>query len=61
MTALLDEDCRHFLELGPGRTLTTLAREHAPEVVAMAADRPAKIAAFRRRIATASHEERLAS
>jgi malonyl CoA-acyl carrier protein transacylase len=61
MSTLLEEDCRHFLELGPGRTLTVLSEEHDADATAMAADRPAGIAAFHRMIATAPQAERLAS
>jgi [acyl-carrier-protein] S-malonyltransferase len=62
MSALLDHGCRDFLELGAGWTLTALARQSAGDVVAMGADSPARIAAFRRRLTTARHAEvRLAS
>ena len=45
MTSLLEEDCRHFLDLGPGRTLTALSGEHDTDAVAVAAATPAGIAA----------------
>jgi [acyl-carrier-protein] S-malonyltransferase len=61
MTALLEEDCRHFLELGPGRTLTALSGEHDADAVAVAAETPAGIAAFRGLLFAAPLEERLAS
>ncbi|MDA0166498.1 acyltransferase domain-containing protein [Solirubrobacter ginsenosidimutans] len=61
MTALLDEDCRHFLELGPGRALTVLSGEHDADAVAMAAGTHAGIAAFRGILSAAPQPERLAS
>ena len=61
MTALLDEDCRHFLELGPGRTLTALSGEHDADAVAIAGETPANIAAFRGLLRAVPHAERLAS
>jgi [acyl-carrier-protein] S-malonyltransferase len=44
MTTLRDADCDRFLELGPGQRLTVLARQHAPDAMAMAADGPTKLA-----------------
>jgi [acyl-carrier-protein] S-malonyltransferase len=64
MNALLDGGCRHFLELGMGRVLTMLVRRHSPGIHAVAADGPAKLAAFREQLAAALRLEpahRLAS
>jgi malonyl CoA-acyl carrier protein transacylase len=61
MTSLLEEDCRHFLELGPGRTLTALSAEHDLDAVAVAAEAPASIAAFGRMLTLTPLQERLAS
>jgi [acyl-carrier-protein] S-malonyltransferase len=61
VTALLEQDCRHFLELGPGGTLTALLDEHDADAVAMAAETPANIAAFRGMLSAAPLPERLAS
>jgi len=49
---LLAAGCRHFLELGPGRRLTALVRQIAPDVDAAAADSRAAIEAF---VATRPH------
>ncbi len=60
--ALLDQGCRHFLELGSGQELTRLVRRRAGGVLAAAADGPAKIGAFRERLAAgAAPVYRLAS
>lgn len=50
LEALDDAGCRHLLEVGPGWTLTALAREHSRDVVALSADAPAKLAAFAERV-----------
>jgi [acyl-carrier-protein] S-malonyltransferase len=67
MDALIDLGHRAFLELGPGRTLTTFAHQCAPKAMVMAADGPAALAIFRDRLAatgatrwTEVYEERLA-
>ena len=61
MATMLEMGCRHFLELGPGRVLTGLARQHSSQVLAIAIDGPAKIAAYQERHAAAlALEDRLA-
>jgi [acyl-carrier-protein] S-malonyltransferase len=44
--ALVAQDCRAFLELGPGRVLGGLVRQIDTEVEVFAADSPAKLSAF---------------
>jgi malonyl CoA-acyl carrier protein transacylase len=60
MVTLLEAGCRHFLELGAGRGLTDLvSRQH--DVVALAADCPARAIAFHERIAKARVADELAA
>jgi [acyl-carrier-protein] S-malonyltransferase len=63
LDTLLEQGCEHFLETGTGHLLTTLVRRHAPGVHAVAADAPAKLAAFRDRVEATRYEpaQRLAS
>jgi [acyl-carrier-protein] S-malonyltransferase len=43
---------RHYLEAGPGRSLTGFAARRDADAVAMAADHPAEVFAFAERVAT---------
>jgi [acyl-carrier-protein] S-malonyltransferase len=60
METMLGAGCRHLIELGRGRVLTGFARRYSPELVAIAADSPAKLAAFSDGPAGAAPRNRLA-
>jgi malonyl CoA-acyl carrier protein transacylase len=51
MDTVLAAGCRHMLELGPGRSLTALARQNSRLAIAMAADCPEKLLHFAERYA----------
>jgi [acyl-carrier-protein] S-malonyltransferase len=46
VAALVGQDCRAFLELGPGRVLSGLVQQIDPSLEVFAADSPSKLSGF---------------